>query len=365
MRVISACLWAILGVGIASSAVAELDLDEIKLPKGFHIEEYADVPNARSLALGDKGTIFVSNRRGDAVYAVVPRDGGKPDVIELVSGLNMPNGIAVHFGSLYIAELNRITRYDDIENRLTNMPDPVFISSLPSERHHGWRYIGFGPDNRLYVSIGAPCNICERDNEGFAQIWRMNPDGSDSHTFVQGVRNSVGFTWHPDTGEMWFTDNGRDMLGDNEPPDELNRVRNDGSHFGFPYCHGGDIVDPEYGRGATCSDFVPPAQELGPHVAALGLEFYTGTLFPEDYRGSIFIAEHGSWNRSKKIGYRISIVHLEDGWPARYETFAEGWLKKQRSLGRPVDILMLADGSLIVSDDANGKLYRIYYKEDK
>lgn len=364
MRVIIACLSAALLIGNIPGAAAELDLGDIKLPDGFLIEEYADVPNARSLALGDKGTIFVSNRRKDSVYAVVPRDAGKPDVIELLSGLNMPNGIAFHFGSLYVAELNRITRYDNIEDRLTNMPEPVFIATLPGERHHGWRYMGFGPDNRLYVSIGAPCNICERDSEGFAQIWRMNPDGSDRHTYARGIRNSVGFAWHPETGELWFTDNGRDMLGDDMPPDELNRARNADQHFGYPYCHGSGIVDPEYGQGADCSDYMPAAQELGPHVAALGLEFYTGTMFPEEYHGQIFIAEHGSWNRSKKIGYRISLVRLEDGWPATYETFAEGWLKEQRALGRPVDILMLDDGSLIVSDDASGKLYRIYYEED-
>ncbi|NIV18007.1 MAG: sorbosone dehydrogenase family protein [Woeseiaceae bacterium] len=365
MRVINACLWAVLFVVADLAGAAEFDLEEIKLPKGFQIEEYADVPNARSLALGENGTIFVSNRRKDSVYAVVPRPGGAPDVIELLSDLNMPNGIAFHLGSLYVAELDRITRYDNIENRLTNMPDPVLVTAdLPGERHHGWRYIGFGPDNRLYISIGAPCNICERDSEGFAQIWRMNPDGSDRQTYVQGVRNSVGFTWHPETREMWFTDNGRDMLGDNLPPDELNRVRNAGMNFGYPYCHGNDIVDPEFGGQAQCSDFVPPAQELGPHVAALGLAFYTGTMFPDDYRGEIFIAEHGSWNRSKKIGYRISLVRLEDGWPVSYETFAEGWLKKQNVRGRPVDVLMHPDGSLIVSDDHRGKLYRISYKEE-
>ena len=276
----------------------------------------------------------------------------------------MPNGIAFHHGDLYVAENHRITRYTDIESQLDAIPQPeIVIDTLSTERHHGWRYIDFGPDGKLYIALGAPCNVCERD--GFANISRMNADGSDQEVVAYGVRNSVGFTWHPDTGELWFTDNGRDMLGDDLPPGELNHARRDGLHFGFPYCHGDDIADPEYGRQRDCSEFEPPAQKLGPHVAPLGVLFYDGDLFPEEYRGQAFIAEHGSWNRSKKIGYRITLVRMEAGRAAGYEVFAEGWLQGERVSGRPVDVLLLDDGSMLVSDDQNGWIYRISYSRPR
>lgn len=359
-------LILILSLLAAQSCGADaVDLDKIELPKGFAIEVYADVPNARSLALGDKGVVFVSNRRGRSVYAVVPSGDANPQVIELVKGLSTPNGIAFYNGDLYIAEIERILRYDNVEDNLNNMPFPEILDiEMPSETHHGWRYIGFGPDHRLYVAIGAPCNVCDRGDEGFAQIWRMNADGSGKQMFAEGIRNSVGFTWHPDTGELWFTDNGRDMMGDDIPPGELNVAPQQGLHFGYPYCHGGDIPDPEFGEGRDCGDYVPPAQKLGPHVAPLGVKFYTGDMFPDEYKGRIFLAEHGSWNRSKKIGYRLMMVELEDGAPVSYEVFAQGWLRKERVSGRPVDLLVLPDGSMLVSDDHAGKLYRIYYEED-
>ncbi|MDJ0698842.1 MAG: PQQ-dependent sugar dehydrogenase [Woeseiaceae bacterium] len=336
------------------------DLDDIVLPPGFDIEVLAEVPNARSLTLGEKGTIFVSNRRKRSVYAVVLRDDEQPEVIEILEGRDSPNGIAFHDGDLYVAEVSRVTRLRDIENRLMNPPaaEPLPID-LPDKRHHGWRYIGFGPDGKLYISIGAPCNVCDED--GFAEIVRMDPDGSNRETYARGVRNSVGFTWHPETGELWFTDNGRDMLGDNLPPCELNRVTEAGQHFGFPYCHAGELLDPKFGEGRNCADYEPPVQNLGPHVAPLGVRFYTGAMFPEEYHGQIFVAEHGSWNRSKKIGYRVMLVRLEHGLPVSYEPFAEGWLQGQDVSGRPVDLLVLEDGSLIVSDDNAGLLYRISY----
>jgi glucose/arabinose dehydrogenase len=357
--VIGAAASAILAAG--ATAAANLDLDDIQLPPGFEIEVFADVPNARSLSLGDEGTIFVSTRRSDSVYAVVPNTSGDPDVIKLTDDLDMPNGIAFFNGDLYVAENSRVTRYANIESSLLDVPAAEVLDiDLPSESHHGWRYIGFGPDEKLYISIGAPCNICDRD--GFGQIVRMDPDGSNREVFAEGIRNSVGFTWHPETGELWFTDNGRDRLGDDVPPDELNRAPQRGLHFGFPYCHAGYVIDPEFGKGKSCSDYTPPMQKLGPHVASLGVKFYSGTMFPAKYRGQIFIAEHGSWNRTEKIGYRISTVRLEQGIPAAYESFATGWLQGQSVSGRPVDILQLADGSLIVSDDTAGKLYRISYK---
>lgn len=338
-------------------------LEDIELPPGFVIEEYASVPNARSLALGDKGTIFVSNRSGKSVYAVVA-EGDGTRTIELLTGLKTPNGIAFHDGDLYVAETVRVTRYRDIETNLHHVPEAEILDiELPSERHHGWRYIGFGPDDKLYISIGAPCNICEED--GFGRIIRMNADGSGRELYAEGVRNSVGFTWHPETGDLWFTDNGRDMLGDDLPPDELNRATRPGQHFGFPYCHAGELLDPKLGPGKVCADYRPPAQKLGPHVAPLGVKFYTGEQFPAEYLGQIFIAEHGSWNRSKKIGYRITLVRLEDGVPASYEPFAKGWLQGESVSGRPVDLIVLEDGSMLVSDDNAGKIYRISYTASK
>lgn len=350
-------LFLLLVIAVPTMAHA---LDDIVMPPGFVIEEYADVPNARSLALGDNGTLFVSNRKGRSVYAVVAGEKGTR-TIKLTKGMNAPNGIAVHAGDLYIAEIDRVTRYADIENNLDSPPEPEVLDiDLPSDRHHGWRYIGFGPDDKLYVSIGAPCNVCDED--GYAEIVRMNPDGSDRETFAFGVRNSVGFTWHPETGEMWFTDNGRDMLGDDLPACELNRAVEAGMHFGFPYCHGGDLLDPKFGEGQDCADYTPPARKLGPHVAPLGVKFYTGEMFPEEYRGQIFIAEHGSWNRSKKIGYRITLVTIDNGLPVNYEPFASGWLQGESVSGRPVDLVVIDDGSMLVSDDLSGKVYRIRYE---
>jgi len=346
-------------VGLACAAPVPADsLDDIALPPGFVIEHYAEVPNARSLTLGEQGTLFVSNRSGSSVYAVVPGD--EPKVIEIDSDLQTPNGVAFRDGDLYVAEIDRIYRYADIESHLDAPPQPERLDiRLPAERHHGWRYIAFGPDGKLYVSIGAPCNVCDR--QGFAEIIRMNPDGSDRETFARGIRNSVGLAWHPETGELWFTDNGRDMLGDDLPACELNHAPRAGLHFGFPYCHAGDVRDPEFGSEAPCEDFVPPARKLGPHVAPLGLRFYTGTQFPEEYAGQIFIAEHGSWNRSEKIGYRVTLVRLDGNRAVSYEPFAEGWLRDGEVSGRPVDLEVMPDGSLLVSDDLAGKLYRIRY----
>ena len=343
---------------VTSSVLASLD--DVQLPPGFAIEEYADVPKARSLALGDRGTLFVSNRKGRSVYAVVEKNDGTTRTIELLQDMNTPNGIAFHDGDLYVAEIDRVYRYASVEDRLEDMPQAEVLNiELPSDRHHGWRYIGFGPDGKLYISIGAPCNIC--DEFGYAQIIRVNTDGTGRETYASGVRNSVGFTWHPETEELWFTDNGRDMLGDDIPPCELNHAPRQGLHFGYPYCHGGDTLDPKFGKGR---DYRPPAQELGPHVAPLGVKFYTGDMFPPEYRGQVFIAEHGSWNRSKKIGYRVSLVRLDGNDAVSYETFADGWLQGEQYAGRPVDLVVKQDGSLLVSDDHAGKIYRISYQVD-
>ena len=363
MRVaLSVCtVFVALSSGKSVLAQSEPDLSAINLPTGFSIEIWSDnVPNARSMTLGDNGTVFVSTRRDGRVYALLPRGRASPTVLTLAEKLKMPNGIAFHDGDLYVAENHRIIRYNDIEANLGEIPKPeVVIDSLPTESYHGWRYIDFGPDGMLYISIGAPCNVCDR--EGFANISRMNVDGSEQEVVARGVRNSVGFSWHPDNGEIWFTDNGRDMLGDNVPPGELNHAPKIGMHFGFPFCHGGDIPDPDFGEQRDCDEFVAPAQKLPAHVAPLGMLFYTGNMFPDEYDGQILIAEHGSWNRSKKVGYRISLVRMANGKADGYEVFADGWLENEESSGRPVDLLVLDDGSMLVSDDQNGIIYRISY----
>lgn len=343
-----------------------INLDLIKLPAGFKIDLYAaDIPDARSMVMSPGGILFVGTRKAGNVYAVVDRDGDfrVDEVITLLKGLNMPNGVAFRKGSLYVAEVNRILRFDLIENRLHSPPAPVVVNdTFPRDKHHGWKYIAFGPGDMLYVPVGAPCNICETEDRRFATIMRMQPDGSQLEIFVRGVRNSVGFDWHPQTKELWFTNNGRDWMGDDLPPDTLHRAFKKGLNFGFPYCHGGDIPDPEYGEKRQCDEFAPPELKLGPHVASLGMKFYTGSMFPLRYKHNIFIAEHGSWNRSKPIGYRITRVILNGNRPIRYETFAEGWLQGEKAWGRPVDVLVMPDGALLVSDNQASVIYRITYQ---
>jgi glucose/arabinose dehydrogenase len=239
----------------------------------------------------------------------------------------------------------------------------VVNDQFPSDRHHGWKYIAFDPDGMLYVPVGAPCNVCEKADERYATIMKMRPDGSHLEVFARGIRNSVGFDWHPESGELWFTNNGRDWMGDDLPPDTLHHAPEKGLHFGFPYCHGGDIPDPKYGKKRNCNEFTPPAMNLDPHVAALGMKFYTGGMFPKEYRNQIFIAEHGSWNRTVPIGYRITLVRLKGNRAVSYEVFAEGWLQGEKAWGRPVDILVMPDGALLVSDDRAGAIYRISYGE--
>ncbi|MEM9404319.1 MAG: PQQ-dependent sugar dehydrogenase, partial [Pseudomonadota bacterium] len=350
-------------VSLPAAAQSDADLANLRLPAGFTIDVFADdVTNARSMAAGSGGTIFVSTRSDGRVYAIRPDAAADNRVVTLAEDLRTPNGIAFFDGDLYVAETRRLIRFVDIEARLDEAPDyEVLDESFPTEQHHGWRYIEFGPDGKLYMSIGAPCNVCDR--EEFAVIQRMNPDGSGKETIAHGIRNSVGFEFHPETGDLWFTDNGRDMLGDDLPPGELNHLSREGLHFGFPFCHGGEVVDPEFGNQRGCDEFEAPVRKLGPHVAPLGLEIYDGDMFPEEFRGAAFIAEHGSWNRSKKIGYRLTVVRLEDGRALDYDVFADGWLQGEAVSGRPVDLLILDDGSLLVSDDFAGRIYRISYAE--
>jgi glucose/arabinose dehydrogenase len=357
--------WGVLLLALAQVARAqsELPLETIKLPPGFAIELVARVPNARAMTWGDGGTLFVGSVRGAVVAVSFPPDRA-PVVRTVATGLREPAGVAFRDGALYVSAVSRILRFADIERRLDAPPAPVVVSEqFPTDGHHGRKFIAFGPDGKLYVPVGAPCNICAPDAERYTIITRMNPDGSGREIVARGVRNSVGFDWHPVTRELWFTDNGRDNLGDDAPPCELNRVTAPGQHFGYPYCHGGTIADPEFGATRSCSEFVAPAQNLGPHVAPLGMRFYTGTQFPPAYRGQVFIAEHGSWNRSQKIGYRVTLVTLDaTGKALSYTPFAEGWLRGASAWGRPADVLVAPDGSLLVSDDTAGAIYRIRYR---
>jgi glucose/arabinose dehydrogenase len=348
-----------------ASAQPPREMEKLELPPGFSIEVFTDqVPGARSLARGPKGTFFVGTQREGVVYAVVDSDGDYDvDAVHTVAkGLEQPNGVAFRDGSLYVAEISRVSRYDGVASHLDLAPrSAVIAADLPTEKHHGWKFIAFGPDGKLYVPVGAPCNICKVDDP-YAAILRMEPDGSGREVFARGVRNTVGFDWHPRTGQLWFTDNGRDLLGDDVPPDELNTAPEAGLHFGFPFCFGADVSDPEFGAPGKCAEQTPPVRELGPHVAAVGMRFYTGEQFPPEYRGQILIAEHGSWNRSTPIGYRVMRVTLENGEATAYEPVAQGWLQGKRFWGRPVDVELLDDGSLLVSDDVQGVIYRIRYQ---
>jgi len=348
----------------ALAAGKAASLDRITVPPGFRVATFTSaVPGARSLTLGANGTVFVGTQAG-SVYAVVDRehDGTADQVFTIAKGLDMPNGVAFRQGALYVAEVSRVQRYDAIEDHLAAPPAPVtVIDGLPREHHHGWKFIAFGPDDLLYVPVGAPCNVCESSDPRFASILRFRPDGTPVDTMARGVRNTVGFDWEPGSGTFWFTDNGRDLLGDDVPPDELNRATVAGRHYGFPACHGGTIVDPVFAKGRDCRMFEPPAIALGPHVAAIGMRFYRGTMFPEEYRGQVFIAEHGSWNRSQKIGYRVSLVRVKDGQAVSYQPFAQGWLQGEEAWGRPADVQELPDGSLLVSDEKAGAIYRVTY----
>jgi glucose/arabinose dehydrogenase len=360
----------LIGVGCVYSGylanmlpTAAAELDELTLPPGFRIAVYAaDVPNARQMALGPPGVVFVGSNAAGKVYAVVDRDGGNRTVHVVASGLTMPSGIAFRDGALYVAAVNRILRYRDVARDPAHPPKPeVVTDAYPSDPHHGWKFIAFGPDGRLYVPVGAPCNICTPPGPLHATITRLDLAGGRPEVVARGVRNSVGFDFDPANGDLWFTDNGRDWLGDDQPPDELNHLTKVGEHFGFPFCHGNGLRDPEHNAGHACSEFTPPARELGPHVAAIGMRFYTGRMFPEKYRGGVFIAEHGSWNRSTPIGYRVSFVKIENGRATSYEPFAAGWLKGGAASGRPADVLVMPDGAVLVSDDKAGRIYRITY----
>ncbi|WP_438287346.1 PQQ-dependent sugar dehydrogenase [Paraburkholderia phenoliruptrix] len=355
---------AALLTAFACQALAAPPVERIKLPPGFRIEVLSDaVPSARAMALSPKGILYIGSLDGH-VYALELQGARVAARHVVATGLEAPIGVAWHNGALYVSAVSRILRLDSIDTRLNAPPQPAVVTdTLPSETHHGAKFIAFGPDGKLYVPQGAPCNVCLKDRDRYGLIGRMDPDGSHYEVVARGVRNSVGFAWHPATRELWFTDNGRDLLGDDLPDDELNRASRAGLDFGFPYCHAGMIADPEFGAGHPCNAFTPPVVKLGAHVAALGMRFYSGSMFPPDYRDNIFIAEHGSWNRSKKAGYRVvRVVTDPDGSHARQEVFAEGWLQSGETVwGRPADVLPLPDGSLLISDDYAGAIYRVSY----
>lgn len=348
------------------AAPDKLPTAKLKLPPGFNIEVYAaGMANARSLALGDKGTVFVGSRLVDKVYGIENKD-GKRSVKIVASGLYRPNGVAFKDGTLYIAELSKVSKIDKVEDNLDSPPKPTMIyDKLPKDEAHGWKFIAIGPDNKLYVPVGQPGNVALHD-EDHGQIRRMNLDGSGAEVYVRGVRNTVGFDWNPENKQMYFTDNGRDWLSETVPEDELNRVTKQGEHFGAPYCLQGNIIDQELGWGKDCKDYTAPVGLLGAHVAALGMRFYTGNMFPKSYKNAIIIARHGSWNKSKKQGGDVVVVKLnKDGTVKSMEPLITGFLEDNKYIGRPVDVMQLKDGSLLVSDDWNGAVYRITYGKQK
>ena len=349
-----------------AAAPDKLPTAKLKVPPGFNIEVYAaGMANARSLAEGDKGTLFVGSRLVGNVYAIANKD-GKRSVKVLASGLHRPNGVAFRNGTLYIAELSKVSKIDKVEDSLDSPPKLTMIyDNLPKDEAHGWKFIAIGPDNKLYVPVGQPGNNVLHD-DAHGQIRRMNLDGGGVEVVARGVRNTVGFDWNPETKQLYFTDNGRDWMSEDVPEDELNRVTKVGEHFGAPYCLQGNITDPEFGWGHSCSEFTAPVGLMGPHSASLGMRFYTGNMFPKSYKNAIFVARHGSWNRSKKFGGDVVVVKLDkDGKVKSTEPFITGFLENNSYVGRPVDVLQMKDGSLLVSDDYNGAVYRITYGKPK
>ncbi len=354
-------------IEVTGKSAKELPVDKLKVPDGFKVEVWAEgLPGARSMALGSKGTVFVGTRQLKDVYAVVDR-GGKREVKVLLKGLESPNGVVFSRGTLYVAEHHRITRYDGIESRLDNPPEAkVVVDGLDPQNQpgHFWKFLALGPDGKLYYNVGAPGNIV-MPAYFQASISRVDPKTGIIENYVQGVRNSVGFDWHPQTKQLWFTNHGRDWLGDESPNDTLHVATRKGQHFGYPYCHQGDTLDPEFGKHRSCSEFTPPALKLGAHIAPIGMRFYTGKMFPAEYQNNIFIAMRGSWNRTIKQGYNVTRVTFDADGKPKMEPFLTGFLTDEKAdppmWGRPNDVMVMRDGSLLVSDDQNGIIYRVSY----
>ena len=343
----------------------DLPLEALRLPPGFQISVFAELTNPRQLALSESGIVYAGSFRAGNLYGVIDAnsDGSADKVVTIDRDLTLPTGIAIQDGDLYVGAVDKLLVYQNIDQTFESSPEPfVLYDELPEETHHGWKYLGFSPEDHLFFNVGAPCNVCEKENPWFATIMSLDLDREPlkPEIFASGVRNTAGFSWHPGTGELWFTDNGRDLLGDDTPSCELNRAPKAGLHFGFPYIHASSVIDPEFG--APLFPVEPPVVELGPHVAPLAMKFYTGTMFPERYRGEIFIAEHGSWNRTPEAGhtgYNITMVNPETGATT---ILIDGWLKNNVAWGRPTDILEMPDGSLLIADDHANVIYRLTYE---
>lgn len=357
------CTLMLALISIESSA-QNIDVDKLTLPDGFSVSVYAEIENPRQLALGADNTVFVGSLRGSVWALINPEEDVRAnEVVRVAEGLNTPNGVAYHRGDLFVGEINRISKIQNIDAKLNGLqPTETVTDKLPNRRHHGFKFLAIGSDDKIYLPVGAPCNVCEEE-EIFGTLLKMNLDGSGMEIIARGIRNTVGFDFHPRSGELWFTDNGRDMLGDDVPACEINRLSEEGQHFGFPYIHQGDLPDPTFGGGHDPRDYTPPALKLGAHVAPLGLAFYKGEEFPDRFANTLFWAEHGSWNRSRKSGYRVMVGKLDDDHTSiiATEPFVEGWLEDQNNWGRPVDILNMPDGSILVSDDMANAIYRIAY----
>ena len=354
-------LLGVLLVASASLALSETETIKDDDNNEFELTTHASVPSARQMAQTESGLLFVGTFQRE-VYAIDPQHPDTPIVV--ASGLTMPTGLALLEGDLYVAAHDRILKYADIESNYTELPEPTIISDdLPDARHHGWKYLSVGPEGFLYFNVGAPCNICLSDDEIFASIVKMDPESGEWEIYAHGVRNCVGSAWHPLTDKLWFTDNGGDNLGDDIPPEEINIVDQPGSHYGYPYIHGDDYEDPTYGKQQP-KDFkyVKPVVKIQAHSAALGVAFYTGNQFPDKYKNALFVAEHGSWNRSSRVGYRVSVVLFENDEP-HYQPFIDIWLVGERVSGRPNDVLVANDGSLFISDDGAGKIYQVRHKK--
>ncbi|MDO9414338.1 MAG: PQQ-dependent sugar dehydrogenase [Pseudolabrys sp.] len=347
------------------TAADKLPTAKLKLPPGFNVEVYASgIPNARSLRLGDEGTLFVGNRFIGKVFAITKKD-GKTEMKTIAEGLHRPNGLAFHKGTLYVAELSKVWRFDNVEKNLDKPEKKLIYEDLPKDEAHGWKFIAVGPDEKLYIPVGQPGNNV-LNSDAHAQIRRINLDGTGAEVIARGVRNTVGFDWHPASKQLYFTDNSRDWMSEDVPEDELNRITKVGQHFGSPFCYQGNLLDAELGWGHKCSDYVPPVALLGAHTAALGMRFYTGSQFPAKYKNGAFIARHGSWNRSTKLGGDVIFVTFnKDGTVKSQEPFITGFLVDNNYIGRPVDMQQMKDGSLLVSDDWNGAVYRISYGKPK
>ena len=366
MKIVASLLLCLsVGSSLAASPEHEAVLKQLRLPPGFSIDIFAaDIPNARQMAVGDNGVVYVGTRQGN-VYAVQDRDGDgiAEQKFLLADQLNLPNGVAYKDGSLYIAEIQRISRIENVGQRLANPPKPVTVyDQFPSDRHHGWKYLRFGPDGKLYTAVGAPCNVCDPEKPIYGSLIRMNPDGSNMEILARGIRNTVGFDWETRSGHLFFNDNGRDYMGDDTPPDELNEWSQTGQQFGFPYCHAGSIPDPEFIGDKQCYKFTAPLWRYKAHIAPLGMRFYTGKQFPDTYFRQLFVAQHGSWNRTQPQGYQVNVVKFREGQPYNEQNFITGWLTNSgQVLGRPNDIVQLRDGSLLISDDSLGVIYRVAY----